>query len=99
MPADCKLSHHGNSAALDRLARVADCDRRHHHRRHRAGRIGCTAPAGIAHGRGAHVYASIAARFLTDSLAEVKARQAMESEGYNIKYWQPVQMSQSSDAD
>src|SRR5690242_16704568 len=38
-------------------------------------------------------------RFLTDSLAEVKARQAMESEGYLPKVWQPIQMSNTSDPD
>ena len=38
-------------------------------------------------------------RFLSDSLAQVKARQALENEGYNIKAWQPIQMSKSSDPD
>src|ERR1044071_8030600 len=38
-------------------------------------------------------------RFLTDSLAEVKAKQALEAEGYNLKRWQAMQISQSTDPD
>ena len=38
-------------------------------------------------------------RFLTDALALVKARQAMDSEGYIAKVWQPIEAGKSSDPD